>query len=96
MVGPAVNREAVAHLRSAFQMSERRACSIIATDRIDEIAQPAAQLGIRRPAGPISDRGARFGYRRLFVRIEWHYIAPGKPMQSGFCESFDGRMRDER
>lgn len=28
-------------------------------------------------------------------RIEWHYIAPGKPMQNGFAESFNGRMRDE-
>jgi putative transposase len=27
--------------------------------------------------------------------IEWHYIAPGKPMQNGFVESFNGRMRDE-
>ena len=28
-------------------------------------------------------------------QIEWHYIAPGKPMQNGFAESFNGRMRDE-
>ncbi len=28
-------------------------------------------------------------------RIECHYIAPGKPMQNGFVESFNGRMRDE-
>ena len=28
-------------------------------------------------------------------KIEWHYIAPGKPMQNGFVESFNGRMRDE-
>ena len=27
--------------------------------------------------------------------VEWHYIAPGKPMQNGFIESFNGRMRDE-
>jgi transposase InsO family protein len=27
--------------------------------------------------------------------IDWHFIAPGKPMQNGFCESFNGRMRDE-
>ncbi|WP_110648878.1 IS3 family transposase [Salinicola peritrichatus] len=27
--------------------------------------------------------------------IAWHYIAPGKPMQNGFVESFNGRMRDE-
>ena len=28
-------------------------------------------------------------------RVEWHYIAPGKPMQKGFFESFNGRLRDE-
>ena len=25
----------------------------------------------------------------------WHYIAPGKPQQNGFNESFNGRLRDE-
>jgi putative transposase len=28
-------------------------------------------------------------------RVEWHYIAPGKPMQNGFVESFNGRLRHE-
>ncbi len=27
--------------------------------------------------------------------MQWHYIAPGKPMQNGYGESFNGRMRDE-
>jgi hypothetical protein len=27
--------------------------------------------------------------------VEWHYIAPGKPMQNGFVESFNARLRDE-
>lgn len=27
--------------------------------------------------------------------IEWHYIQPGKPMQNGFVESFNGSFRDE-
>jgi transposase InsO family protein len=26
-------------------------------------------------------------------QIDWYFIAPGKPMQNGFCESFNGRMR---
>ena len=29
------------------------------------------------------------------ARVEWHYIAPGKPMQNGFIESCNGRRRDE-
>lgn len=27
--------------------------------------------------------------------VEWHYIAPGKPMQNGLVESLNGRLRDE-
>ena len=27
--------------------------------------------------------------------VEWHYIVPGKPMQNGFVESFNGSFRDE-
>lgn len=27
--------------------------------------------------------------------VEWHYIAPGKPMQKGIVESFNGRFSDE-
>ena len=27
--------------------------------------------------------------------VLWRYIAPGKPQQNGFVESFNGRFRDE-
>lgn len=33
MVGPVAKREAVAHLRNVLQMSERRACLLVAADR---------------------------------------------------------------
>jgi len=28
-------------------------------------------------------------------QVQWHYIAPGKPMQTGFIESFNGKLRDK-
>ena len=30
------------------------------------------------------------------IGMEWHYSAPGKPMQNGYVESFNGRMRGSR
>lgn len=29
------------------------------------------------------------------AKVEWHDIAPGKPMQNGFVESLTGRIRDK-
>ncbi len=29
------------------------------------------------------------------ARVEWHYIAPGRPQQNAFIESFNGQTRDE-
>ena len=48
----------------------------------------------------VSDNGTELTSNAILrwsseYRIEWHYIAPGKPMQNGFFESFNGRMRDE-
>lgn len=227
MVGPAVKREAVAHLQAAMGLSERRACTIVAADRttIRYRSRRPPELELRVKLRDLASRRRRFGYRRLFVLlrgegepsginriyriyreegltvrkrrarrravgtrapilvearanarwsldfvhdqfpcgrrfrvlnivddvtreclaavadtsisgrrvaremtdlvrrrgkpgmivsdhgteftsnailawakdagVEWHYIEPGKPMQNGFCESFNGRMRDE-
>jgi putative transposase len=48
----------------------------------------------------VSDNGSEFTSNAILAwadqaRVEWHYIAPGKPMQNGFIESFNGRLRDE-
>jgi transposase InsO family protein len=48
----------------------------------------------------VSDNGTEFTSNAMLARqeelgIEWHYIAPGKLMQNGFVESFNGRLRDE-
>jgi putative transposase len=227
MVGPAAKREAVAHLRSVLEMSERRACTVIAADRkmIRYRLRRPPDTDLRARLRELANQRRRFGYRRLFIllrregepsginriyrlyreegltvrkrrarrravgtrspiqvearvnarwsldfvhdqfalgrrfrilnivddvtreclaaipdtsisgkrvareltavierrgkpqmivsdhgteftsnailnwsedhRVEWHYIAPGKPMQNGYIESFNGRMRDE-
>ena len=53
-----------------------------------------------RPGMIVSDNGTEFTSTAILAwaedhRVAWHYIAPGKPTQNGFVESFNGRMRDE-
>lgn len=53
-----------------------------------------------RPGLIVSDNGTEFTSHAVFAwskehRIDWHYIMPGKPMQNGYVESFNGKMRDE-
>lgn len=53
-----------------------------------------------KPGLIVSDHGTEFTSNAVLSwsqdnQIDWHFIAPGKPMQNGFCESFNGRMRDE-
>ena len=53
-----------------------------------------------RPAMIVSDNGTEFTSTAILAwaqdhGVDWHYIAPGKPTQNGFVESFNGRMRDE-
>jgi putative transposase len=48
----------------------------------------------------ISDNGTELTSNAILTwsaraQVEWHYIAPGKPMQNAFIESFNGRLRDE-
>jgi putative transposase len=53
-----------------------------------------------RPEVVVTDNGPEFAsrvfdqwcYERM---IRHHFIQPGKPMQNGTCESFNGRFRDE-
>jgi len=53
-----------------------------------------------RPAACVSDNGTELTSMAILrwsqdSGIEWHYIAPGKPQQNAFIESFNGRLRDE-
>ncbi len=52
------------------------------------------------PAMIVSDNGTELTSHAILRWHEergvlWHYIAPGKPQQNGFVESFNGRFRDE-
>lgn len=53
-----------------------------------------------QPQTIVSDNGTELTSMAILAwsqrtAIGWHYIAPGKPMQNGFIESFNGRLRDE-
>jgi len=53
-----------------------------------------------RPLCCVSDNGTEFTSTAILrwaqtAAVEWHYIAPGKPTQNAFIESFNGRLRDE-
>jgi putative transposase len=53
-----------------------------------------------QPLMIVSDNGTELTSRAILQWqedqiVEWHYIAPGKPMQNGFVESLNGRFRDE-
>lgn len=57
-----------------------------------------AQRG--KPVVIVSDNGTEFTSNAILQwqekqSVSWHYIAPGKPQQNGFIESFNGRFRDE-
>lgn len=63
-----------------------------------ELDAIAEQRGF--PCMVVSDNGTELTSNAMLAwqqdrSVEWHYIAPGKPMQNGFVESFNGRLRDE-
>jgi len=48
----------------------------------------------------VSDSGTEFTPMAIMIwcqrtGIDWHYFDPGKPMQNGFIESFNGWFRNE-
>src|SRR5271169_3829891 len=78
VVTPAARREATTYLRQTFEMSERRACRVIGSDRTSVRYQ-----GVRPDDGVLRERlkalaqeRRRFGYRRLHVllRREGHAV----------------------
>jgi putative transposase len=86
-VTPAARREAVAHLRSSFDVSERRACGALGADRSwvryrarrpgDEAARKRLhELAVRR----------RFGHRRLLVLMRREGLVMNKKFRRLYRE----------
>src|SRR4030095_15287295 len=69
---------------------------------VRQIEYQLIQLMIERgkPKMVVSDNGSEFTSNAILqwadrTKVDWHYIAPGKPIQNAFIESFNGRLRDE-
>lgn len=64
---------------------------------VRELERLVMELGLPRVI--VSDDGCELTssavLRWSFSRVNWHYIAPGKPVQNAFVESFNSRLRDE-
>lgn len=63
-----------------------------------ELDQIIVQRG--KPKMIVSDNDTEFTSNAILTwadrnRVDWHYIAPAKPNQNAFVESFNGRLRDE-
>jgi putative transposase len=65
---------------------------------VRELDAIAARRGY--PATMVSDNGTELTSSAVLAwsqdrGVGWHYIAPGKPQQNAFVESFNGKLRDE-
>jgi putative transposase len=82
-----------------------RECLCLAADTSLPGARVARELDAivaarGRPASVVSDNGPELTGLAMLrwsheARVAWHHIAPGKPTQNAFIESFNGRLRDE-
>ena len=81
-----------------------RECLALVADTSISGARVARELdrAIRlygKPGTIVSDNGSELTSRAMLdwqnrTGVAWHYIAPGKPTQNAFIESFNGRLRD--
>ena len=82
-----------------------RECLCLAADTSISGARVARELDalVARRGKPVlcvSDNGTELTSTAMLRwcqerQVGWHYIAPGKPQQNAFAESFNGRLRDE-
>ena len=98
-------RSPVAAASASSRWSFTRECLALIADTslpsLRVVRELDAIVAVRgRPAMIVSDNGTELTSQAVLrwsqeMRVEWHYIAPGKPQQNAFAESFFGRLRDE-
>jgi hypothetical protein len=81
MVGPVAKREAVAHLKDQYQMSERRACKLNKADR---------KMALRERLRSIANQRCRFGYGGLFIMLRSEGEPSGNTTASIGCTAKSG------
>src|SRR6202035_2712716 len=71
IVAPAAKRQAVAHLCSSFEVSQRRACEVIGADRssVRYLSLRPDDSVIRSRLRELASVRRRFGYRRLLLML---------------------------
>ena len=77
MVTPAARREAVAHMRNVFEVSERRACSVLGADRtsVRYRSDRPDDAAVRARMRELAAIRRQFGYRRLLVLMRREGLA---------------------
>lgn len=88
-----------------FASSNTRECLALVADTSLSGARVARELDVimavrGKPLAVVSDNGTELTSTSILRwsqerQVAWHYIAPGKPTQNAFVESFNGRLRDE-
>ena len=78
MVTPDAKRNAVAHARKTFGLSERRACSLIGVTRRVVRYEPTRpdDAGLRVRLRELAGERRRFGYRRLGYQLVREGLVP--------------------
>ena len=98
MVTPAAKRKAVARLKDAFGMSERRACKAIGCCRMTvryETSRPD-DCELRERMKTIAQERRRFGYRRILVMLRREGRVVNHKKQGGAATAVNLRGRQLR
>ena len=97
---PVARREAAAYLRSAYEMSERRAIGVINTDRstVRYVSTKPDDAPLRERLKALAQERRRFGYRRLHVllRREGHQVNRKRVQRLYQAEKLTVRRRGGR